>query len=120
MIAHVIIKNLERVDMMTQAEAASQDISAIMQLNQQGELDAHTCTIDLMSIGSLWHTINGANSPKAKQTSKSALKSPCDGYYNYRRFVMQPLPGSHPEAMEKRGHDWRVNESSSSGFLFAT
>jgi hypothetical protein len=90
------------MDMITQAEAAPQDINAkIMQINQQGELDAHTCTIDLMSIGSLWHTINGANSPEAKQTSKSALKSSCNGYYNYRRFVMQPLPGRHPVAHGK-------------------
>jgi hypothetical protein len=86
MIAHVIIK-----------EAALQDVNAkTMQLNQQSELDAHIYTIDLKSIWSLWHTINDAKSPEAKQTSKSALKSLCDECYTYRRFMMQRLPGRHP------------------------
>ncbi|EDP49855.1 hypothetical protein AFUB_078880 [Aspergillus fumigatus A1163] len=49
-----------------------------MQLNQQSGLDTHTGTIDLTSIGSLWHAINGANSPEAKQASKRSLKSLCD------------------------------------------
>jgi hypothetical protein len=54
MIVHVIIKNPERVDMITQVEAAPQDINAkIMQLNQQGRLDAHTC-VDA-SCGELLH-----------------------------------------------------------------
>jgi hypothetical protein len=66
MIAHVIIKNPERVDTMTQVEASPQDINAkIMQLNQQGGLDAHTCIFDLKLIWSLWHAISGVNNPEA-------------------------------------------------------
>jgi hypothetical protein len=53
MIARAIIENPERMAMMTQAEAAPQDInSKITQLNLQGRLDAHTCTIQLMLIWS--------------------------------------------------------------------
>jgi hypothetical protein len=75
MIAQVIIKNPERVDMMTLAEAAPQDINAkIMQLNQQGALDAHTCTTNLKSIGSLWHAINGGNSPEGKTNQQGGTE----------------------------------------------
>jgi hypothetical protein len=70
--AHAIIKKPERTAMMTQAEAAPQDInSKIMQLNQQGSLDAHTCTIHLMSIWSRWHDINGVNSLEANKPPRA-------------------------------------------------
>ncbi|KAH3009287.1 hypothetical protein KXV73_007431 [Aspergillus fumigatus] len=98
MIAHVIIKNPERGDIMRQAEAALKEINAkIMQLNQQSGLDTHTGTIDLTSIGSLWHAINGANSPEAKQASKRSLKSLCDlrGYPRAWRV----FPPKHKESV---------------------
>jgi hypothetical protein len=60
--------------MMTQAEAAPQDVnSKITQLNQQGRLDAHTCTIRLMSmsIWSRWHAINGVNSLEANKPPRA-------------------------------------------------
>jgi hypothetical protein len=83
MIAHVTIKEPGTNGHDGAGKGCSSDTNAkLLQLNQQGGLDAHTCMIDLMSIGSLWHTINGANSPEAKQTSKRALRSLCDGYYN--------------------------------------
>ncbi|KAH2011693.1 hypothetical protein KXW40_005927 [Aspergillus fumigatus] len=98
MIAHVIIKNPERGDIMRQAEAALKEINAkIMQLNQQSGLDTHTGTIDLTSIGSLWHAINSANSPEAKQASKRSLKSLCDlrGYPRAWRV----FPPKHKESV---------------------
>jgi hypothetical protein len=76
MIAQVTIKEPGTNGHDDAAKGCSSAINAkLMQLNQQGGLDAHTCIIDLMSIRSLWHTINGANSPEAKQTSKRAVKS---------------------------------------------
>jgi hypothetical protein len=99
MIAHVIIKNPERVDMITQAEAAPQDINAkIMQLNQQGGLDAHTCA-DVDWIALAHH--KRCEQSRSKTTSKRALKSLCDGYYNFVGSWMQSLPGRHPEAHGK-------------------
>jgi hypothetical protein len=71
MIAHVKIKEPGTNGHDDAGKGCSSDINAkLMQLNQQGGLDAHTCTIDLKSIGSLWHATNGANSTDAKQSSK--------------------------------------------------
>jgi hypothetical protein len=101
MIAHVTIKESGTNGHDDAGKGCSSDINAkLMQLNQQGRLDAHTCIIDLMSIGSLWHTINGANSPEAKQTSNRALKSLCDGYYN---FVDRDAIAARPP-LPSRGH----------------
>jgi hypothetical protein len=84
MIAHVTIKEPGTNGHNDAGNGCSSDTNAkLLQLNQQGGLDAHTCTIDLKSIGSLWHAINGANSSKAKQTSKRALNSLRDRYYNF-------------------------------------
>jgi hypothetical protein len=75
MIAHAIIKKPERMVMMTQAEAAPQDInSKITQLNLQGRLDAHTCTIQLMSIWSCWHAMNGVNILEANKINTYDLR----------------------------------------------
>jgi hypothetical protein len=76
MIARAIIENPERMAMMTQAEAAPQDInSKITQLNLQGRLDAHTCTIQLMSIWSRWHAINGVNILEANKPPRARRRA---------------------------------------------
>lgn len=70
--------------MMTQAEAAPQDInSKIMQLNQQGRLDAHTCTIHSMSIWSRWHAINGVDNLEVNTPARVHRRAYCDGYCSF-------------------------------------
>jgi hypothetical protein len=100
MIAHVTIKEPRTNGHDDAGNGCSSDTNAkLLQLNQQGGLDAHTCIIDLMSVGSLWHIINSASSPEAKQTSKWALRSLCDGYYHHQAAHRHPMP------TEKCGND---------------
>jgi hypothetical protein len=72
MIAHVTIKEPGTNGHDDAGKGCSSDINAkLMQLNQQGGLDAHTCTIDLQSIGSLWHAINGVDSLEANKPPRA-------------------------------------------------
>jgi hypothetical protein len=75
MIAHVTIKEPGTNGHDGAGKGCSSDINAkLMRLNQQGGLDAHTCIIDLMSIRSLWHTINGANSSESETNQQEGAE----------------------------------------------
>ncbi|KAA8642583.1 putative glutamine rich protein [Aspergillus tanneri] len=75
-IAHVIILNPERQDVLNQAQNYLYNInSKIKELNEENRLDPDTGTIDMQGIASFWFTIKDE---KDKDTRRRARKSLSD------------------------------------------